>query len=119
MNEGTSHVLCDDLNGGGGGEEKKDEDKCEPEPVPRFAEMHAAFQTVKSFSYLYNTGNHNENILNMERKAIIHYFNFLLFSHVFDTFNAFHNHHFSVFIYFFPSPFTSDGHRFCSKPNFS
>jgi hypothetical protein len=103
MNEGTSHVLCDDLNGGGGGEEKKDEDKCEPESVPRFAKMHAAFQTVKSFSYLYNTGNHNEeNILNMESKAIIHYFNFLLFSHVFDTFNAFPQPSFLRVYLFFP-----------------
>jgi hypothetical protein len=34
--------------------------------VPSFAEVHAAFQTVKSFFYTYNTGESNENILNME-----------------------------------------------------
>jgi hypothetical protein len=48
-----------------GGEEDKDER--EPKPVPRFAEAHTAFQTVKLFFSVYNIGERDENILNMER----------------------------------------------------
>jgi hypothetical protein len=44
-----------------------DEDKHEPRPVLNFAEAHTAFQTVKSFFYAHNVGEHDENILNMER----------------------------------------------------
>jgi hypothetical protein len=44
--------------GGCGGSE---ENECEPETVPSFVEVHAAFQTVKSFFYTYNTGESNEN----------------------------------------------------------
>jgi hypothetical protein len=36
--------------------------------VPSFAEVHAAFQTAKSFFYAHNTGKRDEqNILNVER----------------------------------------------------
>jgi hypothetical protein len=58
--------LCDDCEEGRSGEEE--EDKCEPKLVPCFTKVHAAFQTVKSFLYMHNTGQcHEENILNIER----------------------------------------------------
>jgi hypothetical protein len=56
------------LRRGGNGEELEEEDKCETEAVPSFAEAHAALVKVKSFFYAHNISEHvEENILNMER----------------------------------------------------
>jgi hypothetical protein len=61
------HELFDDQEGYGGSEEEEDKDKCEPKPVPSFAKVHTAFQTVQSLFYAHNIGRYDEYILNMER----------------------------------------------------
>jgi hypothetical protein len=57
--------LYDDHERSGDGEEE--EDKCEPETLPSFAEAHAAVQTVKLFFYMHNIGKRDaDNILNIK-----------------------------------------------------
>jgi hypothetical protein len=59
--------LCDDREGNRNGEGEEQGDEREPEPVPRFTEAHAAFETVKSFFYAHSIGEHDEQvILNLE-----------------------------------------------------
>jgi hypothetical protein len=55
--------LCDKH----GGAESEEGDRCEPEPMLSFTEVHAAYNTVKPFFYVYSIGKHDEqNILNLE-----------------------------------------------------
>jgi hypothetical protein len=68
--------LLDDHGGDGGQEGGEGEHK--PEPVPSFAKVYAAFQTVKSFFYVHNIGERDEkNILNIERAKQLPIFLFL------------------------------------------
>jgi hypothetical protein len=64
----TTDEWCDNRKGGGSGEEGEEEDKCEPEAVPSFAEAHAALVKVKLFFYAHNIIERDEeDILNKER----------------------------------------------------
>ncbi|KDR18498.1 hypothetical protein L798_07688 [Zootermopsis nevadensis] len=52
---------------GGWSGEKEEDDECEPEALPSFAEAHAALAKVKSFFYALNISERDEeNILNVE-----------------------------------------------------
>jgi hypothetical protein len=51
--------LCEDHGGGRSSEEEEEVDKCEPEPLPSFTEVHSAYETVKSVFHMHSTGKHD------------------------------------------------------------